>query len=89
MKVEVAVMGSPFLIVRIVSVDVKQPSTPTQSSGAQCRGSRSARLPVPNSLTVRTVSVDVSSSSSSSSFLFNIKYIYWSNLRFKKILSTC
>ena len=57
-QVEVAVLGSPSLIVRTVSVDVKQHWTCTsQSSGAVCR----SRWPSPGSpsLISLMVSVDV------------------------------
>ena len=52
MKVEVAVLGSPSLVVLMVSVDLKQhlKKTSSQSSGAVCesRGGR-PELTVPNS----------------------------------------
>ena len=59
MKVEVAVMGSPFTIVPTVSVDVKQHLKKCGGSElGNCVNVEVAVLGSP-SLTVRTVSVDV------------------------------
>ena len=55
MKVEVDVLGSPSLILRMVSVDVKQHRISELRSCVKSRGGRSG-LP---SLILRMVSVDV------------------------------
>ena len=57
MKVEVAVLGSPFLIDLIVSVDVSNIEKETRLRTQELCESRGGRpgLPVPNSLSLRSL----------------------------------
>ena len=57
-KVEVAVLGSPSLIVLMVSVDVKQHCTRGQDRGQELSECRGALLGLPF-IIVRMISVDV------------------------------